>query len=72
MKKSVTMGQIFKVFQRTPENLENVCVFVTKSLEMGTFLQNIPKYGYLFFEKVPQTLGMGLELLEAHLQPIQI
>ena len=66
MKKSLTMGQIFKIFQRPPEKVENLCVFVTKSLEMGTFLQSIPKYGYLFFEKVPQNMGMGLELLGAH------
>ena len=51
MKKSLTMGLIFK-------SLKIQCVFVAKLLEMGTFFWKIPRYGYLF-----GTPGYGLFFL---------
>ena len=60
---NIPMGLTLKI-------LKILGVFVAKSQEMGTFWGKIPRYGYLFLEKLP--LKMGLELLVAHPRPIQI
>ena len=76
LKKSQTTGLIFKIFQgllHEPQKIVKIwCVFVAKSHEIGTFFRKIPKYWYLFLEKLPLNIGMDLELPAAHPRPIQI
>ena len=61
----ISMFLIFNIFQSLQENFENLCVFLAKSQEIGTYFQKNPSMGaYFFLKNYPQTCVCCVEFIQ--------